>query len=86
MPDTPPCPRCGSDAVIPDVRLTDRTDNATYRTATLGLERRPDAMLFKREVHVEMSARVCSDCGHVDFYVADPGALWDSHLERLAER
>ena len=86
MPDTPPCPRCGSDAVIPDVRLTDRDNNGAYRTAQLGLIRKPGALLFKREERVEMTARVCSDCGHVDFYVVDPGALWDAHLERLAER
>ena len=80
MPDTPPCPRCGSDAVIPDVRLTDRTEDGTYRTAMLGLFRKPSALLFKSEMHVEMTARVCSDCGHVDFYAADPPALWTAHL------
>ena len=86
MPDPLPCPRCGSDAVIPDVRLVDRSDDGTYRTAMLGLFRKPSARLFKREVHVEMTTRVCSDCGHVDFYAADPAALWTAHLERLEDR
>ena len=86
MPVPPPCPRCGSDAVIPDVRLTDRTEDGTHRTATLGLYRKPSARLFKRELRVELTARVCSDCGFVDFYAADPAALWAAHLERLADR
>jgi ribosomal protein S27AE len=85
MPDLP-CPRCGSDAVIPDVRLTDRDNNGAHRTATLGLARKPDALMFKQEERVEIKARVCSDCGHVDFYAADPQALWHAHLDRIAER
>ena len=85
MPDLP-CSRCSSDAVIPDVRLVDRTENGTFRTAQLGLFSRPDALLFKREERVELTARVCSDCGHVDFYAADPQALWHAYLDRLSNR
>ncbi len=82
MPDLSPlCPRCASQAVIPDIRLIDRDQNAS-RTQEVGLMRAPDA-LFKREVRVKTRVQVCADCGLVETYVEDPEALWQAHLERI---
>lgn len=82
MPDRSPlCPRCGSEAVIPDVRLIDR-DQGTYRSQEVGLMRTPDA-LFKREVRLKTRVQVCVDCGLLETFVTDPEALWQAHLERI---
>ncbi len=89
MPQTGPdisprCLKCGSDAMIPDVRVVDRGQNNYRHESELGLQARPDAILFKHEVRVGTWAQVCGDCGFVEMYAADPPALWDAHIDRLA--
>lgn len=80
---TPTCLKCGADAMIPGVRVIERTDSDRQPTE-VGLFANPDAILFKGEVRVETVARVCGDCGFVEVYAIDPAALWDAHIDRLA--
>lgn len=75
------CLRCGSDECIPDVRLIEEGDS-TRRPTKVGLQRRPDAKLFKGEVFVETTATVCGRCGFVELAAVDPDRLWDAHVER----
>ena len=78
------CLRCGSDSVIPDVRVIDRGEADNRRPEELGVTTRPDALVFKAEVRVQTTARVCADCGFVETYAVDPEALWQAHLDRIA--
>lgn len=77
------CPRCGSDAIVPDARLVDRGDGDMRKTLEIGLETKPDAVVFKKEVRVALRAQVCGDCGFVDLFATQPGALWEAYLDRL---
>ena len=92
MPDrspeiTPRCLKCGSDAMVPEVRVIDRGDaNTTRLTTELGLATKPDAVLFKGEVRVETTASVCGDCGFVELYANDPHTLWDAHIDRTSRQ
>ena len=81
---TPRCLKCGSDSMIPGVRVIDRGDGNSRQPLELGVEVKPDAVLFRGEVRVEAVARVCGDCGFVEVYAADPAALWDAHVDRVA--
>ena len=83
---TPRCLKCGSDGMIPDVRVIDRGESNGRQPVDLGLATKPDAVLFKGEVRVETVARVCGDCGFVEVYATDPAALWDAHVDRVARR
>ena len=78
------CLRCGSDSLIPDVRMIDRGDGNARAVQDVGVMKNPTAMLFKDEVRTPITARVCADCGTVDLTAADPDALWQAHLERVA--
>lgn len=80
---TPTCLKCGSDAMIPDVRLIERTDSDRQPTE-VGLATKPDAILFKGEVRSETRAAVCGDCGFVEVYATEPLRLWDAHIDRTA--
>ena len=79
---TPTCPACGSDAIVPDVRVS---YGGAY-TTHVALDQAPDAPLRKQTVTVEASHRVCSDCGFVMLVAGDPRALWDAHVERLSRQ
>ena len=82
---TPRCLKCGSDAVVPGVRVIDRGDgNSRRHPHEVGLATNPDAVLFKGEVRVATTARVCGDCGFVEVYATDPGAIWDAHIDRVS--
>ena len=82
-PDRPDwaCLRCGSDECIPDVRLIEEGESSKKPTH-LGLQRRPDAVLFKGEVAVATRAAVCGRCGFVELEAVDPDALWSAHVDR----
>ena len=87
MPDsdlTPRCLKCGSDSVVPDVRLIDRGHGDDRKPTDLGVETKPEALLFKGEVRVPTRAQVCGDCGFVEVYAADPRKLWEAYVDRLS--
>ncbi len=86
MPMTPPatCLRCGSDAIIPDVRPDAHDQHDSSRAQYLIVARKPDAIVFKENARVATTASVCADCGFVEVYAVDPEALWAAHLDRVA--
>jgi hypothetical protein len=81
MPDQLRCDRCGSDAIIPRVRVLDRDENGTHRDLQLEVQRRPNALLFKRPERSKMSAQVCGACGYAELYVEAPRALYAAYLQ-----
>ena len=85
MPDdTPRCLRCGSDSVVPDVRALSLDSNGAHNPLEVGVQRHPEALVFKGEVRSKVRAQVCADCGFVELSAADPEALWQAHLDRIA--
>ena len=81
---TPTCLKCGSDSIVPAVRVIDRGESDFRKPTQLGVAVKPDAVLFKGEVRVETVARVCGDCGFVEIYATDPAAIWNAHIDRTA--
>ena len=81
MPDPLRCTRCGSDAIIPRVRVLDRDEGGTHRDLQVEVQRRPNAMLFKRPERSKVSAQVCGACGYAEFYVEAPRALYGAYLQ-----
>jgi formate dehydrogenase assembly factor FdhD len=81
MPDPLHCIRCGSDAVIPRVRVVERDEGGTRQDVQVEVQRRPNAMLFKRPERSPISAQVCGACGHAEFYVESPRALYAAYQQ-----
>lgn len=81
MPDKLLCTRCGSDAVIPRVRVLDRGESNTRQNLEVEIQRRPNAVLFKRPERSTVSAQVCGACGHVELYAESPDALYAAYLQ-----
>lgn len=79
----PTCTHCGSDSVIPDAFLGAK-DVATAVRLTAGVYTKPEALMMKGPVSTEVRVQVCGDCGHIEAFAADPRALWDAYVERLA--
>ena len=81
MPDTLLCTKCGSDSVIPRVRVIERGDDGQRHDLQVEVQRRPNALIFKRPERVNLSARVCSACGHAELYADSPGALYTAYMQ-----
>ena len=75
------CLRCGSSAVVPDARLTDR-DGSGHQTSEVEVTRRPEAWIFKEQERSPLRAQVCGVCGHVELFARDPEALWEAYRDR----
>jgi len=41
----------------------------------------PDALIFKGKQSFSMYARVCGECGHVEFFVENPAKLYKRYRE-----
>ena len=75
-----PCPKCGSDKIIPNVRIVSREfDQLDSGDVSLEVYRQPEALLFKGTLRDPLRAQVCGQCGLTELYANDPGALWETH-------
>jgi predicted nucleic-acid-binding Zn-ribbon protein len=81
MPDALHCIRCGSDDVIPRVRVVDRGDSDTRRDLQVEVQRRPNAVIFKRAERSNLWAQVCGACGYTELYADAPRALHAAYLQ-----
>ena len=75
------CARCGSDEVIPRVRVAERGADDMRHDLQVEIQRRPNARFFKRPERVDLTARVCCACGYTELYVDAPRALYAAYLQ-----
>lgn len=76
------CPRCGSEKIIPNLRIHDRY--IARHDDWIGIEilGKPEALIFK-DTHKEfLRANVCGECGNVDLFVENPKRLWETYSQR----
>lgn len=81
MPDPLRCTRCGSDGVIPRLRVIDRGDDNARYDLQVEVQRRPNAVFFKRPERSALTAQVCGACGYTEFYVDAPRALYTAYRQ-----
>src|SRR5918993_2719812 len=81
MPDPLLCRRCGSDEVMPRVRVVERAEDGVRHDLQAEVQRRPNALLFKRPERANLTAQVCSACGYTELYVEAPGVLYRAYLQ-----
>ena len=76
------CGRCGSEKVMPDLRIRDRYDVGLGQDLEVEVERNPDAMIFKGAHRESLRATVCGECGNVGLSVKNPQTLWETYTEK----
>lgn len=81
MSDLLLCSRCSSHEVIPRARVAERGDDNLRYDLQVEVQRRPNAILFKRPERVDLVARVCCACGYTELYVNAPRALYTAYLQ-----
>jgi len=75
------CPKCGSNEVIPQVRIID--SSTTGQTdLKVEIQADPNARIFKEPHQDELAAWICGDCGYTELYVMNPKYLLSAHKKR----
>ena len=71
------CGRCGSEKVMPNLRIRDRYEAGLGQDLEVEVEGNPDAVIFKKAHREAIRATVCGECGNVGLSVENPKALWE---------
>ena len=75
------CGRCGSEKVMPNLRIRDYCELGGTRNLEVEVEGNPKALILKG-VHKEaLRATVCGECGNVGISVKNPKALWETYIQ-----
>ena len=71
------CSDCGSEDVIPNVKIVDHGYMDSKHDLSIELHGKPDAFIFKDTRKGVLSASVCGQCGKVELSINNPRELWD---------
>lgn len=76
------CSRCGSDKVIPGASLRDYYgDTGTWSNAArVGVDGKPDAVVFKDRAYGDVRLNICGACGHADISVDNHEELYEKFV------
>ena len=75
------CGRCGSEKVMPNLRIRDRYDAGLGQDLEVEVEGNPDALIFKKTHREALRATVCGECGNVGLSVENPKVLWETYTQ-----
>jgi predicted RNA-binding Zn-ribbon protein involved in translation (DUF1610 family) len=73
------CPACGSDEIIPDVRIRDSAQSRSSISAEV--ERSPNALIMRGAALSSVSAYICGQCGYLSLFADSPDMLADAYRE-----
>ncbi len=76
------CPRCGSENIMPNLRIRDRYDAPIGQDIAVEIESNPNALIFKGAHREALRATVCGECGNVGLSVENPKKLWETYSQR----
>ena len=75
------CPLCGSDKIMPNLRIRDRFEINQGDDLEVVIARNPNALVFKNLHRETLRATVCGDCGNVGITVDNPKGLWRTYTQ-----
>ncbi|HEY1014010.1 MAG TPA: hypothetical protein VGE07_14960 [Herpetosiphonaceae bacterium] len=77
------CAKCGSDKIIPTVRVRERGDGNWRHDLQLEVQADPKAVIFKETEYGNLMASVCGACGFTEFRTGNAHNLWRAYQEGL---
>ncbi len=76
------CPRCGSENIMPNLRIRDRYERGLGQDLEVEVQGNPGALIFKGAHRETLRATVCGECGNVGLSVENPKGLWETYSQR----
>lgn len=78
------CSKCNSDKIIPKAKVIDRGDYNSEGDLVVAIDENPDALIFKERFRTTTIAKVCGNCGFIEFYANNPNELYQAYQNQLA--
>jgi predicted nucleic-acid-binding Zn-ribbon protein len=75
------CEKCGSDKIVPRAKVIDRGSSGAEKDLTISIDADPEAFVFKQRIRSDVIAKVCGNCGFIEFYAMSPESLYESYLK-----
>ena len=86
MPDNDRCPKCGSEDLIPHVRIVDFAHgNYDKRSLKVEIVENPEAWVFKGIHQGVLTATICGRCGFAELYVKNPQELLEVYRRKQSQ-
>lgn len=76
------CHKCGSDKIVPDVKVLDRGDGSTTHDLKIAVDENPRAFIFKKRNYSDVKANVCVNCEYTHFFATDSILLWEAYQRK----
>ena len=76
------CGRCGSENIMPNLRIRDRYEAGMGQDLEVEVQANPNALVFKGAHREALRATVCGECGNVGLSVENPQGLWKIYIQR----
>lgn len=76
------CSRCRSGKIIPAAEIMDSNQQYGSSGVKIKVDRTPEALIFRGAQLVDLRAKVCGECGHVELFVNQPDILWSAYKEQ----
>ncbi len=80
------CPRCGSEKIMPNLQIRDRSESLFDEDLEVVVDSKPNAVFFKGTHYEPLRATVCGECGYVSLSVKNPIGLWKTYLQRNVDK
>jgi predicted nucleic-acid-binding Zn-ribbon protein len=86
MPDNHRCPKCGSEDMIPQVRIVGFA-HGDFDKPSLKAEivENPEAWVFKGIHQGVLTATICGQCGFAELYVKNPQELLEVYGRKQSQ-
>ncbi|MGC2236262.1 MAG: hypothetical protein WA584_08880 [Pyrinomonadaceae bacterium] len=73
------CPDCSSEKIIERARVFDGGSNFVDKGLQVSVDANPDALVFKDTRRSDVKAKICGDCGYIQFYAEQARYLWRAY-------
>ncbi len=76
------CLKCGSEDIIPNVRIVTYTEEFNLKLAQdlqVEIYENPEALVFKGTHTERLTASICGQCGYTEMYVSNPQNLRNTY-------
>ncbi|OZV70856.1 hypothetical protein [Winogradskyella aurantia] len=78
--DTRSCHKCGSNKIIPEVKIVDYGHMNQMRDLSIHIKT-TDNIFFNKFEKGQLQANICGSCGNVELSVHNPYQLWEAYLK-----
>lgn len=75
------CRNCGSEKVIPEVRVQDQGHHSDGLLKAYVGNNDPAAVILREPVFAKFKANICGECGFTELFADDPAALYAAYLK-----